>query len=509
MECEFPVFCTVRNQNKMKKLLSNYTFFLLFGTMILSLAGCKDDDDPEPGTELSITSFSPEQGEAQDTVVITGTGFSTTGSQNQVYFGRIVSTFRASVIEATAKSLSVKVPTGFSTGPIHVIVGEDTATSATNFELFIDTTPVLESISAVSGRPGDVVEIAGTHFSSTLEDVVVYFGEVAATEIISATATSIEARVPALEEYTETPLVVSVEISGVVSSNTMEFTIMRPLQQLAAVYWGSEDGFINKTTSSGTTVVLDAENSVLGIALDNLYDNVYYVNKGTQSVNKGSTGGFVEGTVLYSSADDGLVEAYDIALDEEHDALYIVDLYDGKILKGSLDGSAELETIYNVGNFVGFPSSVKLHLEGDALYWTEANFGGQRIMKGSLDGTATAEEIISTDVAEQGYQGLAIDGEEGKIYYAEVTGYDPPVCKIYVANLDREANPTLLFDQEDGVSGNVNDLEIDLENGYLYWMNQENEGELMRGLLDGSGETEVIFDNIANGSFFDIEFTRE
>lgn len=498
----------------MKKELTNYGFLALIGILLFSIVSCNKEDDPEPDdgtdpqTELSITSFTPEKGEAEDTVMITGIGFSETASQNKVYFKEFTS--QAAVISATATSLSVQVPGNVSTGPIIVVVGADTAISSTNFALDIDTTPMLTSISKASGRPGDIVEITGTHFSTTLADVRVLFGDTEAGEIVTASTTKLTVSVPAQETYTEAPLAVSVEVKGVTSGNTLEFTIIPPLQKLAAVYWGSEDGFINKTTSSGTSVILDADNHALyGIALDNTYDNVYYVNKGTQTVNKGSTGGFVEGTVLYSTADDGLVEAYDIALDEEHNAIYIVDLYDGKILKGSLDGTAELTTIYDVGNFVGFPSSVKLHVEGDALYWTEPNYGGQRIMKGSLDGTATAEEIISTDVAEQGYQGLAIDAEAGKIYYAEVTGYFPPVSKIYVANLTGEANPTLLFDQEDGVSGAVHDIEIDLENGYLYWMNQENEGELMRGLLDGSGETDVIFDDIASGSFFDIEFTRE
>jgi hypothetical protein len=80
----------------------------------------------------TITSFSPTSAEVGATVIITGTNFSTTASNNIVFFGGA----RATVTNATATQLTVTVPNGSTRDFISVTKGGLTAYSKSNFNLF-------------------------------------------------------------------------------------------------------------------------------------------------------------------------------------------------------------------------------------------------------------------------------------------------------------------------------------------------------------------------------------
>jgi hypothetical protein len=78
----------------------------------------------------SIQGFSPVTGSAGTTITISGTGFSATANQNQVFFG----TIKATVLTATSTQLTVSVPTGVSFSPLSIIVGGKIAVSTMSFQ---------------------------------------------------------------------------------------------------------------------------------------------------------------------------------------------------------------------------------------------------------------------------------------------------------------------------------------------------------------------------------------
>lgn len=91
---------------------------------------CKNDETPAPVPEvLAVTSIAPSSGLPGTKVIITGTKFDATPSNNKVLFN----TTAATVTAATDKSLEVTVPVGATTGAISVTVGSNTVKSATNF----------------------------------------------------------------------------------------------------------------------------------------------------------------------------------------------------------------------------------------------------------------------------------------------------------------------------------------------------------------------------------------
>jgi YD repeat-containing protein len=80
-------------------------------------------------SQTSIIGFSPSSGAVGTTVTISGTGFSSTASQNAVSFNGTA----ASVTYATATQLVVTVPSGATTGQINVTSPDGSATSSASY----------------------------------------------------------------------------------------------------------------------------------------------------------------------------------------------------------------------------------------------------------------------------------------------------------------------------------------------------------------------------------------
>jgi len=105
---------------------------LLLVGLVLCLSACKKKDEPVTPVTPSptISSFTPTGGAMGATVVITGTNFSVTPSQNTVKFNGKPATVTA----ATATQLTVTVPEQAGDGTITVEVGGKTATSGAAFD---------------------------------------------------------------------------------------------------------------------------------------------------------------------------------------------------------------------------------------------------------------------------------------------------------------------------------------------------------------------------------------
>lgn len=113
--------------------------------------------DPQQPAPPKITSFTPASGPAGTPVTINGSNFDAEGA---VRFNGVAAGFSSpspTLIQAT-------VPAGAATGPITVITGTGTATSATSF-VVTTPAPTIVSFSPAGGRPGDQVTINGSNFN--------------------------------------------------------------------------------------------------------------------------------------------------------------------------------------------------------------------------------------------------------------------------------------------------------------------------------------------------------
>ena len=164
----------------------------------------------------TITGFNPTSGPVGTSVIISGTNFSTTASNNTVKFNNTV----ANVTSSTTASITTTVPAGATTGAITVIVGGQTATSSTNFAVTVVTSPTITSFNPTSGAVGTSVIINGTNFSTTLTSNTVKFNTTTAT-VTASTATSITTSVPT----GATTGTISVTVGGQTATSSTNFTV--------------------------------------------------------------------------------------------------------------------------------------------------------------------------------------------------------------------------------------------------------------------------------------------
>ena len=139
---------------------------------------------------VSIIAFTPSTGPVGTVVTISGTGFSSTASQNTVKFRGVMAT----VTSASATQLVAKVPSGATTGTISVITPTGSATSATSFTVGAKP-PTISGFSPTIATVGTAVTLLGTNFDPTPATNTVRFN-VTPSAVTAGTKTSLATSVP-------------------------------------------------------------------------------------------------------------------------------------------------------------------------------------------------------------------------------------------------------------------------------------------------------------------------
>jgi hypothetical protein len=192
-----------------KKLFNTQPAFFLVACFALIIASCSEDAETP---QVTIAEFSPSTGIVGEAVVVTGTNFSTTPSENIVTFNGA----SAIVTEATATQLTVTVPAEATSGKIAVTTKGTAAESATDFTV---PSPTISGFTPAIAGTGVPVIITGANFSSTAANNVVKINGLAAT-VTSASATQLIAVVPA--GTASGSITVDVGTNQATSSNSIE-----------------------------------------------------------------------------------------------------------------------------------------------------------------------------------------------------------------------------------------------------------------------------------------------
>ena len=140
---------------------------------------------------VSIIHFSPNKGPVGTPVIIYGTSFSPTASQNSVTFNGIAAT----VTSATTTQIVTSVPSGATTGPIAITTPTGSATNSIPFAVTTSAAPTITGFTPTIGSPGAAVTITGTNFEPTPSNNWVTFNNSYALTG-TATATTISTSVP-------------------------------------------------------------------------------------------------------------------------------------------------------------------------------------------------------------------------------------------------------------------------------------------------------------------------
>lgn len=174
-------------------------------------------DYPTVLASPTLTQFMPAQGRAGTVVTLRGQRFAPAATANTVRFNGVAAT----VLSATATTLTVRVPAVATTGPVQVVTPDGGYRSDQIFTVY--QPPTLTAVAPAEGVPGSTVTLSGTGFGTLAIQDTVWFNGIAAA-VVQASATRLTVVVPATA--TSGPIRVST-LGGTVAS-TQAFTVWYP-----------------------------------------------------------------------------------------------------------------------------------------------------------------------------------------------------------------------------------------------------------------------------------------
>ncbi|MGS2764356.1 IPT/TIG domain-containing protein [Sinomicrobium sp. M5D2P9] len=522
---------------------------LIWIVFVFLALSCNDDDiDLSPLPDLKITEIEPLTARVGGEVVITGTGFDTEYiSRNDVDFTATDSAASAGdvlVKKATATQLTVIVPDSPEiNGPVKVTVRGQEAVSSQDF--VVDNSmpaPVISEVRPNSGIANDEIVITGKYFveGNILPTVFIGNKEVEPDSIEDEDdefgIDEITITVPEGLEPGEVMITVQ---RGAFTSNQVAFTINAIPVEVKETYWTDSDGNIKRgiIQEDGVQIETLYENNaaVNGLVIDAQRELIYWADN--------SRG---DGADIYSAPIDGSgtpqivlslnddpsnfisYTIYDIALDRQANVLYFEAVEEGfdfdtglpavnvVVYKGN-PGSITVHALNTISieNKISISTGLKIDPVAGKFYagvsaldfFTGESTGA--VYKGNLDGSGTLEVLFDTsDGLTDEVRNIALNPDSGKLYILD-NDFSPEnnttKTTIYSGNMDGSGNLiaiTEIINSESGVP--VTDLEIDLENGFLFWINSALNGVIKRVALDGS-VVEDLFTGINNGEYFDLK----
>jgi sugar lactone lactonase YvrE len=203
-----------------------------------------------------------------------------------------------------------------------------------------------------------------------------------------------------------------------------------------------------------------------------------------------------------------------IVVDAEKGHLYWTNMgnpthNDGSIERTDLDGRNR-ETVIPVGATFT-PKQLHLDSHNRKLYWSDRE--GMRVMRANLDGSQIETLVDSSQGdprpgadTEKWCVGITVDVGRGHLYWTQKGPDNGGRGRIFRANLEiptgqtaaNRRDATVLFDS----LPEPIDLELDLENGYLYWTDRGNPprgNTVSRSRIDGRLSQEIVLSDLMEG----------
>jgi sugar lactone lactonase YvrE len=245
-----------------------------------------------------------------------------------------------------------------------------------------------------------------------------------------------------------------------------------------------------------------------------------------------------------ADATDGLDVVSGITLDPSGNKIYATEELNDRIVRFNSDGSGGFEVLYDDADSVSLPTSVVYDSKNKKIFW--ANSGTGQIKHGSANGGAasslkfqydsvvsysyglgidpTKKTLFISDLVYQGIysastaggelvtmygksstsglvlrnpSAIFVDTDDNLIYWAD-EGLNTISVGVYYyySTYALATSSSVLYNAEDGL-GRVDGIAVDKGSGKIYWTETgEGEKRIMRANLDGSGEREVVLEDV-------------
>ncbi len=406
------------NVNRFQKI-SLVICFLLF---LFAVPGCKKNDTPSSTTLApTISGFSPATSGVGQTIVITGSNFSSNPANDLVEIGGV----QAEVIAATTTSLTVVIPSGISGGSISVTVNGQTGVAHNTITL---TSPSVSGFLPSLVGIGYPVIVTGKGFGTDMSKIKVSFNGTAGGVLVSASDTALVVTVPI--GATSGGITVVVNGQSATSANNLQIRSLT-VSTLA----GSIPGFSDGTGSAAKF------HGAWGIVGDGL-GNYFVADAFNSRIRKVSSTGIVTtftGTSSFGNKNGSLDTAtfgspFGIAMDS-HGNIFVTDFGFNNIREISASGFVSTfagDTYGATGTADGFGTNARFHSplgitidQNDNIFVIDgANNTVRKITSDghvtTLAGSGVAASIDGTGTAASfnGPCGIGVDAT-GNIYVVE------------------------------------------------------------------------------------------
>ena len=372
-------------------------------------------------------------------------------------------------------------------------------------------------LSVDEAAPGDLVAVSSSQgFGNDPEHVSVYFsGEEA--EIINFSPAELVVEVPG----NATTGQVSLEANGKTSIIKDIFKII--VNRIRPTYWVESNagvrsivkGVADLKGNTSTSVIYTTPNSIAALTLEPISDQIYWVEQEFDFNTFQTTS-----TILVGDADDlnpssistivaGRETVTSVAVSLLRNKLYWSELSDttatGFIFQADLAGS-NISALYSTAD-IERPSSLTFDAIGNKLYFIDDE---SEIQLALANGSSLSVLYGGVDFRRLG--GLAIDRESNKLFVSDLGLPGNQSDVILSGNLDGSSVSldTLIAAVPGPNNPVVNTVALDVDRigNFVYWLNSgtpgNSEGTIYRIKTNGSGEPQLIFDNITTSFSIDV-----
>ncbi len=247
------------------------------------------------------------------------------------------------------------------------------------------------------------------------------------------------------------------------------------------LFWAAQ-GAINKSDLDGGNRVSLFSDFVNTISMDESENVIYWSSQIFNRVYKLNLSDLEDNSILISG---DILNPRTIRIDPDENLMLIAAAsYDEYIFSANLDSGNGITALAKTVVYI--PSRIEVDTVNEKLYWInqKSSFINDRranLMRSDLDG-ANIENLIENPEIERPF-GLAIDVENGNLYWTEVSSE-----KIMRSNLDGEEIEEILTTE-----GSIADMAIDRERDVLFWVDRDL-NQILKSDLDG-GNIEVILND--------------
>ena len=376
----------------------------------------------------SATSINPMSGPAGSVVIINGTNFSTTNSQNVVMFGNET----AMVTNATVATLTVTVPENLPPGtvPVTVVVNGTQASGDISFGVIVPVSPLYWVEQEASGPYKIIkgeIDGDGNRQTATVHSAT-------GTETIAGLAVDTQSQeVYWVEEYESGFSTIRSSSDSIYSTTDLSFNLISSFAVDGIndrLFWVEEDFFTFPIARKIWTSNTDGTNlnelfagetfqTIAGMELDPANQKAYFIE----------------------DFEDGVANT---------NSRVFEGLYDGTALNMVYQQSMDLPAGSNISGFVD------LAVSGSSIYIAGTQQIGSisQILRGSLDGndplTVVYESQLGTNNPMTRLLGLTVDRTSDYLYWINYGDATDPlnstIGSIYRGPADASLVPELLFE---------------------------------------------------------------